>query len=63
MLGRYFSKIESIRSVLRTDAIKTINKHLQENDKHIQLLFDKNEICSADDIRDEQEALEDLFKR
>ena len=45
------------------DAIKTINKHLQENDKHIQLLFDKNEICSADDIRDEQEALEDLFKR
>ena len=32
--------------------------------RHIgQLLFVKNEICSADDIRDEQEALEDLFKR
>ncbi len=45
------------------DAIRTINEHLQENDKHIQLLFDKNEICLADDIRDEQEALEDLFKR
>lgn len=45
------------------DAIKTLQKHLQEHDGHIRILFDKNEICLADDIRDEQEDLEDLFKK
>lgn len=45
------------------DAIKTLQKHLDENDKHIQILFDKNEICLAEDIRDEQENLEDLFRK
>ena len=45
------------------DAIKTLQKHLKENDEHIKILFEKNEICLADDIRDEQENLEDLFKK
>lgn len=45
------------------DAIKTLQKHLQQHDGHIRILFDKNEICLADDIRDEQEDLEDLFKK
>ena len=45
------------------DAIKTLEKHLKENDKHIKILFDKNEICLADDISEEQENLEDMFKK
>lgn len=45
------------------DAIMTIEKHLQENDKRFEILFDKHEICFAEDIRDEQEDLEDLFKK
>ncbi|MEE1129701.1 MAG: serine O-acetyltransferase [Methanobrevibacter sp.] len=45
------------------DAIRTLEKHLQKTDKHIQILYDKNEICIADDIRDEQKDLEDLFKK
>ncbi|WP_458404278.1 serine O-acetyltransferase [Methanobrevibacter sp.] len=45
------------------DAIRTLEKHLKENDQQIKILFDKNEICLADDIRDEQEDLEDLFKK
>jgi len=45
------------------DAIKTLEKHLKENDEHIRILFDKNEICLAEDIRDEQVDLEDMFKK
>ena len=45
------------------DAIRTLEKHLKENDEQIKILFDKNEICLAEDIRDEQEELEDLFKK
>ncbi|WP_432645617.1 serine O-acetyltransferase [Methanobrevibacter sp.] len=45
------------------DAIRTITKHLQENDEHIKVLYDKNEICLTDDIREEQESLEDLFRK
>ena len=45
------------------DAIKTLEKHLKANDKHIKILFDKNEICLTEDIREEQENLEDLFKK
>ena len=45
------------------DAIRTLEKHLKENDKHIEILFDKNEICLAEDIRDEQKDLEDMFKK
>lgn len=45
------------------DAIKTLEEHLQKTDKRIQILYDKNEICFAEDIRDEQEDLEDLFKK
>lgn len=45
------------------DAIRTLEKHLKENDQQIKILFDKNEICLTDDIRDEQEELEDLFKK
>ena len=44
------------------DAIRVIEKHLQENDKRFEILFEKHEICLAEDIRDEQEELEDLFK-
>ena len=45
------------------DAIRTLEKHLKENDQQIRILFEKNEICLTDDIRDEQEELEDLFKK
>ena len=45
------------------DAIRTLEKHLKENDEQIKILFDKNEICLTEDIRDEQEELEDLFKK
>lgn len=45
------------------DAFRTIAKHLQENDEQIKILFDKNEICLADDSNDEQEDLENLFKK
>ena len=45
------------------DAIRVIEKHLQENDKRLEILFDKHEICMTEDIRDEQEELEDLFKK
>ena len=45
------------------DAIRTLEKHLKENDQQIKILFDKNEICLTEDIRDEQEELEDLFKK
>ena len=45
------------------DAIRIIEKHLQENDKRFEILFEKHEICLAEDIRDEQEELEDLFKK
>lgn len=45
------------------DAFKTIEKHLQDNDKRFEILFDKHEICLTEDIRDEQEDLEDLFKK
>lgn len=44
------------------DAIRVIEKHLQENDKRFEILFEKHEICLTEDIRDEQEELEDLFK-
>ena len=44
------------------EAIRTIEKHLQDNDKRFEILFDKHEICLTEDIRDEQEELEDLFK-
>lgn len=43
------------------DAINTLTNHLKENDKHIKILFEKNEICLADEVR--QEDLEDLFKK
>ena len=45
------------------DAIRTLENHLKENDEHIKILFEKNEICLAEDIREEQEDLEDLFKK
>jgi serine O-acetyltransferase len=45
------------------DAFRTIEKHLQDNDKRFEILFDKHEICLAEDIRDEQQDLEDLFKK
>lgn len=45
------------------DAFRTIEKHLQDNDKRFEILFDKHGICLAEDIRDEQEDLEDLFKK
>ena len=45
------------------DAIRIIEKHLQENDKRFEILFEKHEICLTEDIRDEQEELEDLFKK
>ena len=45
------------------DAIRTLEKHLKENDQQIKILFEKNEICLTEDIRDEQEELEDLFKK
>lgn len=44
------------------DAIQTLEKHLRENDKHIKILFDKNEICLAEDEVGKQVELEDLFK-
>ncbi|MBQ9025291.1 MAG: serine acetyltransferase, partial [Methanobrevibacter sp.] len=31
------------------DAINTLTKHLKENDEHIKILFDKNEICLTED--------------
>ena len=45
------------------DAFRTIEKHLQDNDKRFEILFEKHEICLTEDIRDEQEDLEDLFKK
>lgn len=45
------------------DAIRVIEKHLRENDKRFEILFEKHEICLTEDIRDEQEELEDLFKK
>ena len=44
------------------NAIKTLEKHLQETDKRIEILYELNKICLTEDIRDEQEDLEDLFK-
>ena len=45
------------------DAIRTLEAHLRDNDEQIKILFDKHELCLAEDIRDEQEDLEDLFKK
>ena len=45
------------------DAIRTLEQHLKENDERFKILFDKHEICLTEDIRDEQEDLEDLFKK
>ena len=45
------------------DAIRTLENHLKDNDERIKILFDKNELCLTEDIRDEQEDLEDLFKK
>ena len=45
------------------DAIRILEKHLQENDKRFEILFEKHELCLTEDIRDEQEDLEDLFKK
>ena len=45
------------------DAIRTLEAHLKENDERFKILFDKHEICLTEDIRDEQEDLEDLFKK
>lgn len=45
------------------DALRVIEKHLQENDKRFEILFEKHDLCFAEDIRDEQEELEDLFKK
>ena len=45
------------------DAFRTLEKHLQENDKRFEILFEKHELCLTEDIRDEQEDLEDLFKK
>ena len=45
------------------DAIRTLEEHLKENDERFKILFEKHELCFADDIRDEQEDLEDLFKK
>ncbi len=38
------------------DAINTIKEHLKENDEHIKILFEKNEICLVKD--DESESIE-----
>ena len=45
------------------DALRTLEKHLQDNDKRFEILFEKHGICLTEDIRDEQEDLEDLFKK
>ena len=45
------------------DALRTLEKHLQDNDKRFEILFEKQGICLTEDIRDEQEDLEDLFKK
>lgn len=45
------------------DAFRTLENHLQENDKRFEILFEKHGICLTEDIRDEQEDLEDLFKK
>ena len=45
------------------DALRTLEKHLQDNDKRFEILFEKHGICFSEDIRDEQEDLEDLFKK
>ena len=44
------------------DAIRVLEQHLKENDERFKILFEKHDICFAD-IRDEQEDLEDLFKK
>lgn len=43
------------------DAIKTINKHLQENDKYIKILYEKNGI-DLDDINSEYGSLDELLE-
>ena len=45
------------------DAIKTLEKHLKDNDKYIKILFDKNEICLAENNIENEETLEDVFKK
>ena len=45
------------------DAIKTLQSHLDKTDARIQILYEKNELCLTEDIRDEQEEVEDLFKK
>ncbi|MBR0271887.1 MAG: serine O-acetyltransferase [Methanobrevibacter sp.] len=35
------------------DAINTLTKHLKENDEHIKILFEKNEICLTEDTNTE----------
>ena len=45
------------------DAIRVLEQHLKENDERFKILFEKHDICFAEDIRDEQEDLEDLFKK
>ena len=45
------------------DALRTLEKHLQDNDKRFEILFEKHGICLTEDIRDEQQYLEDLFKK
>ena len=45
------------------DALRTLEKHLQDNDKRFEILFEKHGICLTEDIRDEQKDLEDLFKK
>lgn len=34
------------------DAINTLKEHLKENDEHIKILFEKNEICLTEDNND-----------
>lgn len=41
------------------DAINTLSKHLKENDEHIKVLFEKNEICLTEDSED----LDNLLKK
>ena len=45
------------------DALRVIEKHLQDTDKRFEILYEKHGICLTEDIRDEQEDLEDLFKK
>ena len=45
------------------DALRVIEKHLQDTDKRFEILYEKHGICLTEDIRDEQEDLEDLFNK